>query len=629
MIGILDKVQLVRKLLPQMGWRYVSYRIKHIVNTRLGSLKQAIPVNPGDVPGELLTLSAFRQNKPAFFPSPIFAGLERCKDDALASRALEYRNNIYTYFSSTQLSLADEMPWNTHPLTKKEFPLKHWSEIPDMDDSLGDIKYIWEPSRFSHLYTFIRDDYHNETDNGAIVFAQINDWLSANPVNVGPNYKCSQEISLRILNWTFALHYYADHIALTEELWKRIQENIYWSLHHVYHHIDFSRIAVRNNHAITETGTLWLAGKLFPWLPKVAMWSKRGKEWLEEELDYQIYTDGTYIQHSHNYQRVVAQLLTWFVYLGDLHDDPLSEEIKNKAGVFLEYLSTMMQKKSGFLPNYGANDGALFFPLASQAYRDYRPQLDALARALREPSISNKPLEEAFWTGGAKTAVNSKIIEDKSYSFPIGGQYVLRDKNVFASIKAQSFKDRPSQADNLHLDLWIDGINILRDQGTYQYNTDPETADYFFGTRSHNAALLGKSNQMKRFGRFIFFDWTTNARGSWISKTKFRGTIDGFADIGAGITQTRTVEFFLNEKKLNVKDEFSRKPENEVITQYWHPHPKHIEFLNFKSVDANGVNLELQHTSGFYSSAYGIKEPVTDLIFQTTSNSLTTEISWL
>ena len=611
-----------------MGWRYVSYRIKHAMNTQSGKLKAAIPANPGDVPGELISLSAFKLNKPAFFESPKLAGLAKCKDKALAKRAIELSENTYTYFSSIQLSLNDEQPWNTHPVTHKQFPLVHWSEVPDMDDTLGDIKYIWEPSRFSHLYTLLRDDYHNETDNGSLVFAQISDWLTANPVNVGPNYKCSQEISLRILNWTFALHYYSDHIALTEELWLRIQENIYWSLHHIYYHIDFSRIAVRNNHAITETGALWLAGMLFPWLPNVEAWSKRGKQWLEEELDYQIYPDGTYIQHSHNYQRVVAQLLTWFIHLGDLHNDALPQKLKAKAGTFLDYLCTMMQEPSGHLPNYGANDGALFFPLAKQVYRDYRPQLDALARALGEPSLSSHPLEEAFWTGGAKAIVKTRSIKDGTYSFSKGGIFVIRYKNVFASIKAQSYIDRPSQADNLHLDLWVDGVNLLRDQGTYQYNTDPESADYFFGTRSHNAAVLGQSNQMKRFGRFIFFDWTTKAYGNWISNTKFQGKIDGFADINSGITQTRTVEFFRDENRLKVKDEFSRKPENLPIVQYWHPHPDHIKTLKFKSFDLIGNKIKSQQLEGFYSSAYGVKDSVTDLTFSTNSNSIITEISW-
>ena len=79
---------------------------------------------------------------------------------------------------------------------------------------------------------------------------------------------------------------------------------------HVYHNINFSRIAVRNNHAITETSMLFICGTLFPFLPNASKWKIQGKRWFEKEIIYQIYEDGTFLQFSHNYNRVVIQLLT-------------------------------------------------------------------------------------------------------------------------------------------------------------------------------------------------------------------------------------------------------------------------------------------------------------------------------
>src|SRR5690606_29270908 len=114
------------------------------------------------------------------------------------------------------------------------------------------------------LLTLIRYDFHFEKDNGEFVFSQIEDWIEKNPVNKGPNWKCSQEISLRLFNWCYALAFYKNSSALTEDRWNKIQSVIYWSFHHVYHHINFSRIAVRNNHAITETLCLALSEMLFP-----------------------------------------------------------------------------------------------------------------------------------------------------------------------------------------------------------------------------------------------------------------------------------------------------------------------------------------------------------------------------
>ena len=85
---------------------------------------------------------------------------------------------------------------------------------------------------------------------------------------------------------------------------------IYASVHHVYHHINFSRIAVRNNHAITETLFLTVSNVLFPFIPETKKWAADGKKWFEEEIDYQIYNDGTFLQFSMNYHRVVVQLLS-------------------------------------------------------------------------------------------------------------------------------------------------------------------------------------------------------------------------------------------------------------------------------------------------------------------------------
>src|SRR6185312_9633867 len=117
-------------------------------------------------------------------------------------------------------------------------------------------------------------------------------WIKANPINQGPNYRCSQEISLRVLNWTFALYYYRNSSKLTEDIFNQIQFAVFWQIQHIFQNIDFSRIAVRNNHAITETLTLYLTGLLYPQFPGSKKWRENGKRWFEEEVAYQIYEDG-------------------------------------------------------------------------------------------------------------------------------------------------------------------------------------------------------------------------------------------------------------------------------------------------------------------------------------------------
>jgi hypothetical protein len=69
------------------------------------------------------------------------------------------------------------------------------------------------------------------------------------------------------------------------------------------------------------------------------------------------------------------------------------------------------------------------------------------------------------------------------------------------------FSFRPSQADALHLDLWVGADNLLRDAGTYSYNTDPQWINYFGGTACHNTVQFDGRDQMPRLSRFLFGDW--------------------------------------------------------------------------------------------------------------------------
>ena len=47
-------------------------------------------------------------------------------------------------------------------------------------------------------------------------------------------------------------------------------------------------------------------------------------------------------------------------------------------------------------------------------------------------------------------------------------------RNAIAMLRYPRFKFRPSQADALHVDLWVDGENLLRDARAYSYNPDPQ-----------------------------------------------------------------------------------------------------------------------------------------------------------
>ena len=74
-------------------------------------------------------------------------------------------------------------------------------------------------------------------------------------------------------------------------------------------------------------------------------------------------------------------------------------------------------------------------------------------------------------------------------------------------IRFPNFHFRPDHADALHFDLWYNGINLLRDSGTYSYHVDEPWQSYFPGTSAHNTIQFDERDQMPRLGRFLFGEW--------------------------------------------------------------------------------------------------------------------------
>jgi hypothetical protein len=625
MAGRLSKVI---NLLGNMGWRYVSFRSRYELMRRAGLLKRKFPVDPPRQ--QYYTLEEWKK-QPAkfFFADRESLAIARNPVPELKETIDNIKSGIFLLFNSVQLDLGKNYDWVTNPDSGHKYDTtKHWTEIADYSKEAGDIKFVWEKSRFSYLYDVIRYDYHYQEDQAEFVFNETRSWIKSNPINCGPNYRCSQEMSLRVLNWTFTLFYYRNSPALTEEIFSEMQYIIYWHMHHVYNNINFSRIAVRNNHAITETLALYLVGSFFPAMPGADIWKAKGKAWFEEEIAYQVYEDGTYLQFSMNYHRVVTQLLTWGIALSEKNGDLFSDVVYERARKSVMFLRTCMVEENGWLPNYGANDGALFFKLSNNHFRDYRSQLQALASVLgMDLGLGN--FEDAAWYDTIKPMVKWKPA-DGAHTFASGGYYIVREPHTLTFIKCGSYKNRPSQADNLHLDIWYKGENLLLDAGSYKYNTDEKTMRYFNGTASHNTVMLDDKDQMLKGGHFIWFFWAQNARATIKDEDEaytFIGSVNVFRYINEHIVHRRVV---IKKKKIpgwQVKDEMILAPLGMTMTQLWHLPLSPLHKVSFVAKTEKGEVVEPQKRDGWYSPRYGFKEKTEECYFTAENKIIDTYIT--
>ncbi|MGE5483295.1 MAG: alginate lyase family protein [Bacteroidota bacterium] len=499
-------------------------------------------------------------------------------------------NGRFRFFSRWWADLGNRPDWLFNPVDGIRYPGDvHWTFIPDLSPDLGDIKYVWEPSRFVEVYHFVRayavtgDERYPEG-----FWSHVEAWIKANPPELGPNWRCGQEIAIRSFAWIFGLFAFRHCKVTTARRVAMLLKNLWYNAWHIERNHWYALRCVRNNHALSEAAGLFTIGTLFPFFKEAARWKKIGWTHLVSEALWQIYPDGTYMQHSTNYSRLVVQVFTWSLRVAQANELKFPEKLYERLRGLVHFLCSLQEETTGRVPNYGSNDGALIFPLSSCDYLDYRPALNALSVALdgKRLYLPGPWDEEAAWfTGPGSTQLGSLVgpepdssqeafteetvvaqREDQGIAFPVGGYYVIRGQGSLCMIRCGRYRHRPSQADMLHLDFWYNGHNVLADPGTYSYNPRGGWTDYFVGTSSHNTVTVDGQDQMKKGQRFLWSGWVQGRtlefarRGSvWV----FVGEHDGYAPV----VHRRTVAY-KNGAFLVIDDLFGDKKEHDY-TLHW------------------------------------------------------------
>ena len=405
-------------------------------------------------------------------------------------------NGTVKCFSSTQVNYKNPIDWQLNPLTGKACDKdKKWFTIPDFEPERGDIKVVWEISRFSHFFILARAFLLTENIKYVDAFkTQLSDWIKNNPYSYGANYKCGQECSLRMMSCLLVLPVFADFLDEKDE--NNVKELVGRCYKKILSNFFYAYRCQKNNHAVSEAVGMIVGS----WCCRDEARLKKAYKILDKIIDNQFTADGGYVQQSFNYQRLALQDIEAALSASRktglcLSDNSLK---KIKLSVLQMY---QCQDESGDMPNYGANDGALIFPVTSCGYRDFRPVVNTVYALLTNSRMINSGIydEELYWFGGEK-ALPAKGIHKKSSAFPETGLYTLRNEKFWAMIVSKS---KTNHMDQNHIDIWADGINVLCDSGTYSYADDKGRE--LFSTKAHNTAFCGKKEQINRLGFFAVY----------------------------------------------------------------------------------------------------------------------------
>jgi hypothetical protein len=509
-----------------------------------------------DVPADFDSYLAWRSSSPApafFFDSDanLREGLERAAPGALASTV-----------DTAEAILAGRFPLFGQPAIPLGFPpdwaafapeasggradlSRPWTDYRE-DQLAGDVKLVWELSRFGWIFPLARA--YRWTGDARYVEAGLalcDSWRAANAPNRGLHWLSAQEVGIRLLALVFAYHAFWPELKQRPKEAAALLTMIAVHAERIPLTLDYAR-AQGNNHLLTEATALLTAGLLFPELRASARWALIGRRWLERGLQEQFFADGGYVQHSTNYHRLALQAGLWAARLAARNGRPLGECSLEALRRGVVCLGSLVEPTTGQVPNFGPNDGALLLPLTSCAFGDFRPVVQAGARWLLEhDAYEAGPWdEESFWLGLLPAPKERRRAMIRGEAFPQAGLFCLHGTTTRAWLRAISFRSRPGHSDQLHLDLWRHGQRLAQDAGTYLYHAAPPWDNALDRAEVHNTTLLDGQEPMVRAGRFLWLDWSRAClRGRWRSPDGTTEALlvdhDGFRRIG--VLQQRTV----------------------------------------------------------------------------------------
>lgn len=465
-----------RLILRAFGVRGILRRAAYLARVRSGYLRTRVP------PAERFSGAPVTRWTHRFDVASIrrgYEGLDPGIRDLVRTEAERVLAGEIQLYGGPWKAVGWPPAWHVNPSTGYEYPRVHWSQISDDQPDRGDIKDVWELSRFSfgvllsRAYAATGDPRYSEA-----WWLALEDWAANNPPNTGVNWRCGQETSLRAMAICFALSVFGDAPVTTPDR-SRLAAQILDALADRVHTTLGYALSQRNNHAVSELAFL---------LSVRARGEARSCRLLNEVLADQFAADGSYIQQSFTYHRLAIQALQWLLVARPDLPEPLAKQTRSVLARSRSFIARCMDPVSGSVPNYGANDGALLFPVTSSPRGDFRPLLATLGLSERGPE------EAALW-------LCTEGLPDVDLAAMPSTYQTLRGDRSLAMTRIGADRPRPGHGDQQALDLWIDGHNIVIDPGTYRYTAPAPWRNALTGPEVHSTVTT--SHRPMQVGRFL------------------------------------------------------------------------------------------------------------------------------
>ncbi|MYM90976.1 heparinase [Rugamonas sp. FT82W] len=567
---------------------------------------------------------ALPQQAPRFLPDGA-AGGDSAALLAAADAILAGRWNV---FAMRGVELGFPPQWNRDPKTGTQAPMGLGKAIDYRSERVvGDIKYLWEPSRHLELVTLAQAwQASGEQRYADGARALLQSWFDQCPYPQGVHWTSSLELAVRLLNWAFAWELLGGAAsplfagADGEQFQRQWLDSIYQHCHFIQGY--FSRHSSANNHLFGEYMGLFVASLVWPCWPDSARWRALSKRGLEVEALKQNTADGVNKEQAVYYQHEVMDMMLLCHLVGQAHGVAFAPAYLQRLEKLADFLAALLDA-GGHMPMTGDADDAQMVRLAHEAgWSPYRSLLASCALLFGRADFKRKAGaldDKTRWLFGraGQQRWDSLVpagAEQPVMAFPEGGYYLLGQRfggagevRLVADCAPLGYLSIAAHghADALAFTLSLGGEEFLVDPGTYAYHTQKSWRDYFRSTAAHNTVCVDHQDQSEIGGNFM---WLRKANARLLAHQpsgpvqRFEGEHDGYKRLADPVIHRRVVEFDTNRNTLVVKDILQCRAQHHVAL-HWQLAEGCRTQLEDGTVRVLGQRSELQLRCGFGGGA--------------------------
>jgi hypothetical protein len=538
-----------------------------------------------------------------------------------------------------------KLPWLDDFKTGRHYPIQYCRDIEYMElDKPTDVKVPWELSRCQH-FTALGQAYWLTGDEkyAAEYRAEIEGWIAANPFAYSVNWACAMDVALRAISWIWGFYFLADSKACADPAFTRAMlRSLYMHGEFIFQHLE--RGDVNGNHYLSDGAGLVFLGLFFGHTADGRRWLALGKQIVFDEILVQTSEDGVDFEQSTAYHRLVLELFLTSYLLLERNGDKVPAPQLDRLARMMDFVAAYT-KPNGLVPLIGDADDGRVQKLGSQRLNDHRYLLStAAARFKREDfkGAAGEFWEESFWLMGPDQATQFDALPRsataESAAFPSGGFYVLRNPSAHLVIDCGEvgMRGRGGHGHNdiTSFELFLDGLNVISDCGSYLYTASREWRNLFRSTAFHNVVQIDNEELNRFIGPDALWQLQYDAPPHGVEFAGgqggyFRGGHQGYQRLSPPVTPVRELWMHPELPIVALSDRIDSDGAAEVTWRFHFDPTLQVELIDGDCwargngseawmLFADDAPAQRELESGWVSSGYGVRSEAAVLVIRHT-----------